>query len=80
MNYINDDYLLGHLLKSARKTGIEKLEIDILSNTAHPQELLTRITSDSISYYSKWFLTLVENSGSSMSMINSAIMTIEFDL
>lgn len=44
MNYINDDYFLGHLLKKARKTGKDCLEINILENKAEPKELLTSET------------------------------------
>ena len=41
MNYINDDYFMGHLLKQARKTNCSKLTVDILKNLAEPTELLT---------------------------------------
>jgi hypothetical protein len=40
MNYINDDFFLGHLLKQARLTKINRLSIDILQNKAEPKELL----------------------------------------
>lgn len=30
MNYINDDYFMGHLLNQARKTKCNKLNVDIL--------------------------------------------------
>ena len=80
MNYINDDYFLGHLLKQVRKKNLNRLEIDILKNTAEPMELLTKPIIESIGYWNKWFPTLVENSGSSMDFVKSATMTIEFDL
>ena len=80
MNYINNDYFLGHLLKQARKTNIARLEVDILKNTAKPSELLTRPIQDSIGYWNKWFPNLVESSGPTMDYVNSATMTIEFDL
>ena len=34
MNYINDDYFLGHLLKQARKTKCNRVTVDILKNIA----------------------------------------------
>ena len=80
MNYVNDDYFLGHLLKQARKTNINKLTVDILKNIAEPTELLTSQIKSSIEHWNKWFPTLVENSGSTMNFVSSAIMTIEFDL
>ncbi len=80
MNYINDDYFLGHLLMQARKTGINRLDIDILNNKAEPSELLTRPIKESIGYWNKWFPTLVESSGSTMDYVSSAKMSIIFDL
>ena len=35
MNYVNDDYVLGHLLRQARKTTLNKLTIDVLQNSAN---------------------------------------------
>lgn len=80
MNYINDDYFLGHLLQQARKTKSNKLTVDILKNVAEPTELLTSEIKSSIEYWNKWFPTLVENSGSTMDFVSSATMTIEFNL
>lgn len=80
MNYINDDYFLGHLLKESRRTNLSRLEVDILKNSASPEQLLTKPIKDSIGYWSKWFPTLVESSGSTMNFVSSAKMTIEFDL
>ena len=80
MNYINDDYFLGHLLKQARKTKCNKFTVDILNNIAEPTELLTNQIKSSIEHWNKWFPTFVESSGSTMDFVSSAKMTIEFDL
>jgi hypothetical protein len=80
MNYINDDYFMGHLLKQARKTKCNKLTVDILKNLAEPTLLLTDQIRQSIEHWNKWFPTLVESSGSTMYYVSSATMTIEFDL
>lgn len=80
MNYINDDYFLGHLLKQARKTNLNRLEIDIIKNIAAPEQLLTISIKDSINSWVKRFPTLVKDGGSSMDFIKSAKMTIEFDI
>jgi hypothetical protein len=80
MNYINDDYFMGHLLKQARKTKCDKLTVDILNNLAEPAELLTDQIKSSIGYWTKWFPTLVESSGSTMDYVSAARMIIEFDL
>lgn len=80
INYIKDDYFLGHLLRQARKTNINRLEVDLLHQSAGPAELLTGPIKDSINYWSKWFPVLVESSGSSMDFVSSAKVIIEFDL
>ena len=80
MNFVNDDYFLDHLLKQAKKTNLNKLTIDILQNSAEPIGLLTNEIKASIESWNKWFPSLVENSGSAMEFVNSAIMTIQFDL
>jgi hypothetical protein len=80
MNHIGDDYFLGHPLKQAKKTNLNRLEVDILSNTAKPDALLTKPVRDSINYWTKWFSSLVESSGSSMDFVKSARLSVEFDL
>jgi hypothetical protein len=80
MNWINDDYFLGHLLKQARATNLNRLEVDILTGTAKPGRLTTNSICDSIKHRCNWFPTLVVNSGASMDFVSSAIMIIEFDL
>lgn len=80
MNYINDDYLLGHLLKQARTTKLNCLQIDILQNRAVSEQLLTPPIRNAIERWNKWFPALVESSGSTMEFVKSTTLTIEFDL
>lgn len=80
MNYINDDYFMGHLLKQARKTNFNRLTVDILKNIAEPTELLNDQIKQSVEHWNNWFPTLVKSSGSTMDYVSSATMTIEFDL
>ena len=79
-NYLDDDYILGHILTQAHKTGKSRLTIDFLQVTAKPDQLLTTPIKSSIVYWARWFPTLVENQGSSMAFVSAAIMVIEFDL
>lgn len=80
MNYINDDYFLGHLLKQARLTRSSRLTVDLLRKTATPSDLLSNSVVTSIENYIKWFPELVIDSGSTMDFISSAGLTVEFDL
>ena len=79
LNYMEDDYFMEHLARQARKTGCHRLNIAILKNYAAPPELLTDPIKQSIEHCNNWFPTFVEDCGSSMAFIHSAIMTIEFD-
>lgn len=80
MNYIYDDYFLGHLLKQMKKTKIGRIEIDILNNNVIPKELLTDSIYQSIKNNIEWFPRLVIDGGSSMDFIKSANVFIEFNL
>ena len=80
MNYMETDYFLGLLLTEMQKTGLNKLEVDILNNKSKPKELLTRKILKSIRYWTKWFPKLVKDSGSSIDFVKSAKMTIKFNL
>lgn len=80
MNYVGKDYFMGELLKQARKTGLDRLSVDILNNTAEPAELLTKPMIKSIDYWNKWFPELVVDSGSSMNFVSKATMVIQYDL
>ena len=80
MNFSGNDYFLGHLLKQCRKTGINKIEIDVLNKSARPAALLNSTISKSIGYWNESFPKLVIDSGSSMNFLKSAVMIIEFDL
>jgi len=71
---------MGELLKQARITGLNRLEVNILNNSAKPEELLTKPMKNSIDYWNKWFPTLVADSGSSMDFVSKANMVIEYDL
>jgi hypothetical protein len=80
MNYVKTDYFLGVLLKQMRKTKLNRLEVDILNDKSKPEKLLTRKILPTIKRYNKYFPELVTSSGSSMEFVESANMTIEFDL
>ncbi|PSR54017.1 hypothetical protein AHMF7605_11035 [Adhaeribacter arboris] len=73
MNYLNDDYFLGHLLKQVRITKLTRLEVDILNNKAKPEELLTKPIHDSVGYWNEWFPALVESSGSTMEFVKKQL-------
>src|SRR5258708_12191765 len=80
MNYAGDDYVRGHLLKYARGSGKDTLFIDLMSGEAEPIELLAEPVSDVPSRYSKFFWYLVQTHGSDRSYVQSATLSLRYNL
>jgi hypothetical protein len=80
MNYAGDDYVLGHLLQFARRSGKDTLIIDLISGEAEPIELLAEPVSDVPSRYSKFFWYLVQTHGSDRSYVQSATLSLRYNL
>jgi hypothetical protein len=80
MNYTADDYSMGHILRFARESGMDTLTIDLLNGRGSPDELLKQPISELPSWYSKMFLRLVESAGSDRKLIQSATLTVIYDL
>jgi hypothetical protein len=80
MNYADDDYSLGHLLRFARQSGMNTLKIDLLNGQGGPGPLLRTPVSALPEWYSKMFLRLVQSAGSDRELIESATLTLTYDL
>ena len=80
MNYADDDYVMGHLLRFARQTLRDTLTIDFVSGQAGPSELLQEPISEVPSRYTKFFWDLVQRHGSDRSLVRDASLTVKFDL
>jgi len=79
MNYAHDDYVMGHLLRFARQTGLDTLTIDFVKGQAGPTELLGAPISEVPSRYVKFFWDLVERHGSDRSLVRDALLTLRYD-
>ena len=79
MNYADDDYVMGHFLRLARKTGRESLHIDFVQNTAEPKELLVEPVSEVPQRYTKFFWDMVKRQGSDRSCVEIATLELRFD-
>jgi hypothetical protein len=55
MNYLDGDYILGHIQRKMLELDINKLEINLLSKEAYPQELVTLPIQQAINHYAEWF-------------------------
>jgi hypothetical protein len=80
MNYWDDDYAMGHILRFAREAEVSTLTIDLLTGQGTPASLLRDPISNLPDRYSKMFLTLVHSSGSDRELIQSATLTLKYDL
>jgi hypothetical protein len=80
MNYSVDDYSMGHILRFARETGIDTLVIDFVVGQGHPASLLREPISKLPDWYTKMFWSLVQSSGSDREIVQSATLTLIYDL
>jgi hypothetical protein len=80
MNYTDDDYSMGDILRFARESGSSTLTIDSLNAAGGPGGLLKAPISSLPSWYSKMFLRLVESSESDRNLIQTATLTPTYDL
>lgn len=80
MDYAVDDYSMGHILRFARETGINALTIDLLTGHGTPASLLREPISGLPEWYSKMFLKIVQSSGSDRELLQSATLTLVYDL
>ena len=80
MNYSDDDYSMGHVLRFARQSGMSTLKIDLLSGHGSPATLLAKPVSALPERYSKMFLQLVQSAGSDRELIRSATLKLSYDL
>ena len=80
INYVGTDYVLGHLLRSARNTGETTLTVNVLSGAASPSALLSREVAASIRNYCEWFPKLVVCNKSDMRFVRAARLSVSFDL
>ena len=80
MNYVGNDYVMGHLLRCARETGEASLTVDLLTGSASPPALLSRDIGGAVRSYCERFPKLVVNHKSDMQFVRAARLLVSFDL
>ena len=80
MNYAGDDYVMGHILRFARRTGRDTLTIDFVKGQGSPDELLAEPISEIPARYTKFFWDLVSRHGSDRSCVETATLTLRYDI
>jgi hypothetical protein len=80
MNYSGDDYSMGHILRFAQETGLDTLTIDFVTGEGRPSALLRDPITEIPHWYSKTFWNMVTRSGSDRALVQSATLTLKYDL
>jgi hypothetical protein len=80
MNYSVDDYTMGHILRFARETGLDTLVIDFMVGDGRPALLLGDPITRVPHWYTKMFWDMVTRSGSDRDLVQSATLTLKYDL
>jgi hypothetical protein len=80
MNYVGNDYVMGHILRFARQTGHDTLIIDFVTREVRPPDLVAAPISDIPVHYIKWFWDSVDRQGSDPSFVRAARLTLQYDI
>jgi hypothetical protein len=80
MNYAGDDYVMGHILRLARQSGVDTLTIDFVKEEAGPPELLAEPISEIPGRYTQFFWDLVRRQGSDRSSVRAATLVLRYNL
>ncbi len=80
LNYLHEDYAMGHLLNHALKTNISTLNIDILKGVAEENVDRNSVAWSVIKKSPEVLKRLVKSEGGSMETIKTAKMRLSFDL
>jgi hypothetical protein len=79
-NYSGDDYVMGHILRFARRTGRDTLTIDFVRGDAGPPELLEEPISQITAWFTHKFWDLVKQHGSDRSLVRNATLMLRYDI
>jgi hypothetical protein len=80
MNYVSDDYVMGHVLSAARLSRKATLEVDLLTGQATPPELLSDQVRVGIRRSVSDLPRLVKASGSDTTFVRAARLQVSFDI
>lgn len=80
MNWLGDDYVVGHLARAAVASGEPELRVDLLTGDAEPSALLTEPVKSSLEWYVPWLDGLLRSHGADIDAVREARMCVRFDL
>lgn len=79
MNYVGDDYVMGHIVWAAWATGATRLRVDLLSGATDGSPLWVPEVRDAVAGYVKRLPTLVLGSSSSVDFVAAAELVVTVD-
>ena len=80
MNYRGGGYVVEHLHMIARAAREPRVEIDIKRGTTEPAAFQTPVLLESVADLKRWFGSLVHSQGALLDMVDSARITIMYEL
>jgi hypothetical protein len=80
MNFAGDDYVMGHILRLARSTGVDTLQINLAAGEGSPKELFADPISNVPAWESKKFWDLVQRHGSDRPYVRAATLVLRYNL
>ena len=80
LNWGENDYVMGNLLRRARETGCDTLTIDLLGGEAEPKSLAVPVIRRAARHYADRFRALIAAQGSDLSLVTAALLTVRYDL
>lgn len=79
MNYVGDDYVMGHIVCAAWATGSTRLRVDLLSGATDGSSLWVPEVRDAVAGYVKRLPALVLGSNSSLDFVAAAELVLTVD-
>jgi hypothetical protein len=80
MNYVGDDFVIGHLARAAAASRESELRVDLLTGDAEPAALLMPPVRSSLEWYVPWLDGLLRSHGVEIDALREAAMRVRFDL
>ena len=79
MNYVPDDYVMGHVVYAAWATGAVSLKVNLLTGATDSSPLLVWQVQDSVARCVEWLPDMVRRSSSSLEFIREAELIVTVD-
>jgi hypothetical protein len=80
MNWSDGDYTMSHLTREVVERGLSRLEVNLLTGRAEPEELLVPPVRASIRDHVDWFPRLLRSQAIDPAVVRRAMFVLTFEL